>query len=124
MSASRRRSYLLYGLLLALMLYVGIVRRMPSGKQAAIRHGNASAMVVAIGKALRVYADEHAGKFPPDLDALRDEPRVDPWNRPFLYEPPSAAGAPPRVRSLGADGQPGGVGEDADIASEPLPPAR
>jgi general secretion pathway protein G len=135
--ASRSRPYWLYGLLLALLLFVGITRLLPSAKQAAIRHGQASAMVEAIAKALRVYADEHAGTFPPDLDALfaprgdgssyfgsRRITRTDPWHRPFLYDPPSTAGAHPRVRSLGADGQAGGEREDADIAREVLPPAR
>ena len=39
---------------------------------------------------------------------------TDPWNRPYLYE---AEGRSFRVATLGADGQPGGEGEDADLVA-------
>lgn len=39
----------------------------------------------------------------------------DPWGRPYLYE---AAAESFRITTLGRDGQPGGTGEDADIASK------
>lgn len=40
----------------------------------------------------------------------------DPWGRPFLYRLPSQrANTPYDLYSLGADGQPGGSGEDADV---------
>ena len=50
----------------------------------------------------------------------------DPWNRPYIYLPPSSAadgtpGAPEaraRVISYGADGQEGGQGVNADITSD------
>lgn len=50
----------------------------------------------------------------------------DPWNRPYIYMPPSNAadgtpGAPEaraRVMSYGADGQEGGQGVNADITSD------
>ena len=41
---------------------------------------------------------------------------VDPWGRPFEYRSPSQrAGRAFDIASLGADGKPGGSGEDADI---------
>lgn len=40
---------------------------------------------------------------------------ADPWGGAYLYAPPTDEG-PPRLRSLGADGRPGGEGRDADIA--------
>jgi general secretion pathway protein G len=40
----------------------------------------------------------------------------DPWGRPYLYENPGVKGEVD-VYSLGADGQPGGEGNDADIGS-------
>lgn len=51
---------------------------------------------------------------------------ADPWGRPYIYLPPSAAadgtpGAPDaraRVISYGADGQEGGQGVNADVASD------
>jgi type II secretory pathway pseudopilin PulG len=131
------RPYWLYGLLLALLLFIGITRLLPSSKEAMIRHGQASAMLEAFAAAMRLYADEHEGKFPPDLDALfvaradgssyfgsRTATRTDPWNRPFLYDPPSVARPLPRVSSLGADGRAGGTGEDADLEREPAALAR
>lgn len=40
----------------------------------------------------------------------------DPWGRPFLYRNPSQRPNHPfDLYSLGADGQPGGSGEDADV---------
>jgi general secretion pathway protein G len=55
---------------------------------------------------------------------LRSEPRgpyvigkdelLDPWKRPILYEPNEAGGF--TVKSLGADGKPGGSGIDVDIS--------
>jgi len=48
------------------------------------------------------------------------EPLRDPWNRPFLYE---ISGNVPQVRSLGADGKPGGDLFNADLSSlAPLAP--
>jgi general secretion pathway protein G len=42
----------------------------------------------------------------------------DPWGRPFAYRAPSQRnGYPFDIGSLGADGRPGGDGEDADIAN-------
>lgn len=54
--------------------------------------------------------------------ALESVP-VDPWNRPYLYRREGKKGY---LLSLGADGKPGGTGEDADIdgggvVSEPRP---
>jgi general secretion pathway protein G len=41
---------------------------------------------------------------------------VDPWGRPFEYRSPSQrVGRAFDISSLGADGKPGGSGEDADI---------
>lgn len=54
---------------------------------------------------------------------------LDPWGNPYQYKP-GMSGRPFALYSLGADGKPGGTGNDADIgleASEPLadaPPAR
>lgn len=41
---------------------------------------------------------------------------ADPWNKPYLYTPP-APGVAATVSTLGKDGQPGGVGADADVVS-------
>ncbi|GGD69239.1 type II secretion system major pseudopilin GspG [Croceicoccus mobilis] len=39
----------------------------------------------------------------------------DPWGRAYQYRVPGEGGKPFEIYSLGADGQPGGEGENADI---------
>ncbi len=41
----------------------------------------------------------------------------DPWGHDYVYVAPGSNGAPYDLYSLGADGQPGGTGLDADIYS-------
>jgi general secretion pathway protein G len=75
------------------------------------------------------------GSYPPTevgLHALRVQPEnvanwggpyitqdigPDPWGRPYLYKYPGDHGEEPDIISLGADGQPGGDGANADIVS-------
>jgi general secretion pathway protein G len=40
----------------------------------------------------------------------------DPWNRDYVYQSPGTNGAPYDLYTLGADGQPGGEGADADLS--------
>jgi len=40
---------------------------------------------------------------------------LDPWDNPYIYTPPAAAGQPFEIVSLGADNKPGGEGINADI---------
>ncbi len=42
---------------------------------------------------------------------------TDPWQRPYVYRYPGQNSEDPEVLSLGADGQPGGEGINADIVS-------
>ena len=57
---------------------------------------------------------------PPDLDALTPllspdaPPLTDTWGNRLQYEAPGPGGTLFVIRSLGADGEPGGVGIDAD----------
>jgi general secretion pathway protein G len=48
---------------------------------------------------------------------LPQEIPMDPWGRPYLYKYPSEQGDEPEIISLGADGQPGGEGTNADVVS-------
>ena len=50
----------------------------------------------------------------PYLDG--DDAPADPWGHAYRYEVPGQGGRPYRVTSYGADGKPGGEGEDADVA--------
>ena len=45
---------------------------------------------------------------------------VDPWGNPYVYRAPGTDG-PYDLMSLGADGEPGGEGVDADILNSGLP---
>lgn len=45
---------------------------------------------------------------------------LDPWNHPYQYSVPGSDGDPFALYSFGADGQPGGVDDNADIGY--LPP--
>ena len=42
---------------------------------------------------------------------------LDPWQRPYGYAVPGDGRKPYRLFSLGADGQPGGEGENADVSN-------
>jgi general secretion pathway protein G len=53
---------------------------------------------------------------PPNWRPYLDKLPADPWNRPYQYLSPGLHGEVD-VLSLGADGQPGGEGTDADIGS-------
>jgi general secretion pathway protein G len=48
---------------------------------------------------------------------LQKELGNDPWGHPYLYKYPGEHGEDPDVMSYGADGKPGGTGNDADIVS-------
>lgn len=64
--------------------------------------------------ALRVKPDnlpQWAGPYLP-----QDAP-MDPWGHPYLYKFPGDHGDEPDLVSLGADGNPGGEGNNADIVS-------
>lgn len=94
----------------------------------------AKAQINSFQTALGVYKLD-TGKFPSTeegLAALRTQPAgverwdgpylpqnipMDPWGRAYLYRFPGEHGDEPDIQSLGADGQIGGSGEDADISS-------
>jgi general secretion pathway protein G len=57
-----------------------------------------------------------AGAIPPNWKPYLDKLPADPWGRPYQYANPGLQGEID-VFSLGADGQAGGEGADADIGS-------
>ena len=95
----------------------------------------AAAQITAFQTALSIYKLD-TGKFPTTeqgLAALWTKPegvkrwdgpylplppeRLDSWGRAYIYKFPGEHGDKPDILSYGADGQPGGEGEDADILS-------
>jgi hypothetical protein len=69
-----------------------------------------------LASALETWAESHGGRLPDTLDELDvvDVSLVDVWDGPIRYEPARDRRSA-RLISLGADGEPGGEGLDADI---------
>jgi hypothetical protein len=80
----------------------------------------------AVGAALDDWAREH-GRYPTadeGLATIADRfdagaPPRDYFGRGFSYTPPAAGGAAYALTSLGRNGLPGGIGEDADTTWTP-----
>lgn len=67
---------------------------------------------------LAVLSDGHAT--PSDAYYLGPDNLRDPWGNLYLFVVPGPDGHPFEILSYGADGQPGGNGEDSDISSAHL----
>jgi general secretion pathway protein G len=67
---------------------------------------------------LQILSDGHAQ--PTTSYYLKPDQLIDPWDRPFLYITPGPEGHPYEVLTYGADGAPGGDGENADVSSVAL----
>jgi general secretion pathway protein G len=98
------------------------------------RTATASAQIAAFQTALGAYKLD-TGSFPTNelgLSALRTAPSgvrnwngpylpkdipLDPWGNAYVYKFPGDHGDEPDIISYGADGRPGGEGEDADVCS-------
>ena len=61
------------------------------------------------------------GNFPASLADIKPylghEFPLDPWGRAYIYRYPGERSPDPEILSYGADGKPGGTGENADILS-------
>ena len=90
--------------------------------------GKVKSDITAISSAIDTFAIENAGQYPESLEELLEPPDggesylkggkvpLDPWKVEYQYEPPYS-GEAYRVYTLGKDGQPGGEGDNADIAN-------
>ena len=92
---------------------------------------SARVQIEALSTGIDLYRLE-VGTYPPELEALVTQPPgvdrwdgpylkktvvpKDPWGRDYLYRIPGEHG-PYDLYTLGADGQEGGTGEDADVVS-------
>jgi general secretion pathway protein G len=63
-----------------------------------------------------LIARPSAGPVPPNWKPYLEKLPNDPWGRPYQFLNPGVKGEID-VMSLGADGQPGGEGKDADVGS-------
>ncbi len=106
--------------LLATLVASDVVGFLSGGKRT-----KAEADITSIETAIKSYFLQN-GQWPESLEVLiekdenghrfLDKPSVpkDPWKHEYVYEPP-VGGEDLNVISYGADGQPGGEGDDADI---------
>lgn len=67
---------------------------------------------------LRVLSDGYAT--PADSFYVEPSKLLDPWNRPYFFVTPGPNLLPYEILTYGADGKPGGAGEDADVSSSDL----
>ena len=87
--------------------------------------GKAKSDIMSISGALNQYYINN-GRYPDSLEELvtpdennrryleqRVVPR-DPWGNEYGYEPPNSSEPDPRIVCYGADGNPGGTGDDMD----------
>jgi general secretion pathway protein G len=105
------------------------------GRTEDARRSRAISDIEALGTALDLYKADN-GNYPATeqgLQALREQPSdaknwngpylkkavgTDPWGNPYIYTEPGEHNADSYdLYSTGADGQPGGAGNDADITN-------
>lgn len=108
--------------ILASVVGVNVLGAFGEGAQSA-----AKTQVKALSDAVVMYKLENKGKLPSDLQSLVNNPKrnyldkkevpEDPWGNEYTYE---VSGSDFRIISYGADGSPGGEGEEADIISNEL----
>ena len=116
--------------IIGLLATVVLINVLPSQDKAM--QTKARADIATLEQAMEMYRLDHFS-YPADLNALVQPPAgsdatryrtggyvkklpSDPWNRPYQLAVPGKAG-PFDILSLGADGVPGGTGENADISS-------
>jgi general secretion pathway protein G len=113
-----------------LALLAGIVGPRVLGQLGGAKSKTASVQISDLEKTLELFKLD-VGRYPTaeeGLDALVKQPAnaagwtgpylkggvpVDPWSHPYVYKP--GPGGTFEILSLGADGTPGGEGENADI---------
>lgn len=113
-------------------LLIGLVGPRFLGQLGGAKSKTASIQIADLEKGLELFKLD-TGRFPTTeegLDALVKRPAnvrgwngpylkgttvpEDPWGRPYRYANPGPTGEP-EILSLGADGAPGGDGENADV---------
>lgn len=114
-----------------LTMLAGLVGPKVLGQLGGAKSKTAAVQIADIEKAMELFKLD-VGRFPTTeegIDALATKPAsangwagpylkgalpADPWGKPYKYTGPGANGAI-EILSLGADGAPGGEGENADV---------
>lgn len=133
-----RRAFTLIELMvviLILAILAALVVPRVIGRQDQAKVAKAQSDIASLSNLLTTFRLDN-GRYPTTeegLQALRVQPSdaknwqvysereipLDPWGNPYEYEYPGATGRDSfSLRSLGADGQPGGEGLDADLTNE------
>lgn len=109
--------------IIGLLATVVMINVLPSQDRAMATKARAD--IATLSQAMEMYRLETM-RYPTSLQALA-QPRPgggggfvrslpdDPWGRPYQMAVPGQNGSPFDIFSLGADGSPGGEGENADI---------
>ena len=119
--------------ILGLLTTIVVINVLPSQDRAMVEKARAD--IAVLGQALEMYRLDNL-TYPTSADglaALANAPAslapsaryrqggyikklpADPWGRPYQYDVPGRSGQGFDLYSLGADGAPGGEGNDADI---------
>jgi general secretion pathway protein G len=116
-----------------LALLAGIVGPKVLGQLGGAKAKTAAVQIADLEKTLELFKLD-VGRYPTaeeGLEALVKKPAnatawsgpylkgtvpVDPWSHPYVYKP--GAGGTVEITSLGADGLPGGEGENADVRNK------
>ena len=118
-----------------LTLLASLVGPRVLGQLGGAKSKTAALQIADLEKSLEIFKLD-VGRFPTTsegLDALANRPGsltgwngpylkggvpMDPWGKPYVYSSPAANGGID-ILTLGADGAPGGEGENADIRNKP-----
>lgn len=106
------------------------------GRVGATKHAAAEQKAAVLASQMKILIHDIGGRLPPsgttvnilfekptDVDASawrgpyvdNKDALVDPWGRPFILRIPGERNVDFDIVSYGADGKPGGEGEDADV---------
>lgn len=137
-SIKRQRGFTLIELL-AVLVILGLISALVAprvfGFLGRAKHETAGTQIDRLDGILDIYRLE-TGTLPSEaqgLGALLNAPQgvkgwngpyikkaeslIDPWGNPYIYRNPGSDSRPYEITSLGADGRPGGTGDDADLSN-------
>jgi len=137
-TSTRRNAFTLIELLvviLILAILASLIVPRVVGRSADAKRAKAASDIATLSSLLQQYRMDN-DRYPTTeqgLNALRVQPSdttnwhgpytqknipMDPWGHEYVYQSPGPNGEDFLILSYGADGQPGGDGENADISSE------
>jgi len=133
---NRRKGFTLIELLVVVLI-IGLLASLVApklfSKLSSSKQKIAKAQIQMIATALDAFRLD-VGRYPSQEEGLKvlwenpgnikgwDGPylpkpvKTDPWGHPYIYKVPGKNGKPYDLKSLGADGKEGGVGENKDLS--------